>query len=391
MNKVLSIISISILLLVILSILYPYFPGNRWGEDEIIKDFIITDAFPGIKLSSITDIHQHNKYLYAASQDGRIYRFLNDDNANETELVLDISSQVIFEGELGLLSFTFHPNFESNGLVYIDYTTNINEKIQTRISQFNTINGLIILSSEKILFEIEQPFKNHNGGQLLFGQDGYLYISLGDGGSGGDPHGNAQNLTNLFGSILRIDVDINAGDLPYSIPDDNPFVGNSDGWREEIYAYGFRNPWRMAQDPATGKIWIGDVGQDEIEEVDILVKGSNYGWNIREGLECYKISSCNDPEYDYLVDPIHTYTHEDGAAITGGYVYRGPLTELQGKYIYGDYISGKIWAISENDGEYSNSLIGRYLINVVSFAVDNDQQFYIISRSDSTIYTFAYA
>jgi len=237
-------------------------------------------------------------------------------------------------------------------------------------------------SSEfEIIPPINQPFSNHNGGQISFGPDGYLYIALGDGGGTGDPFGNAQNRANLLGNILRIDVDSGS---PYSIPLDNPFYNNMDGFREEIYAFGFRNPWRFSFDNNTGNLWVADVGQESWEEINIVESGKNYGWNAKEGYTDFNpgvnVTSTEPPIYVYANAGLDI-------SITGGYIYRGlELTGLSGKYIYADFGSGKIWALSYN----SSNVIGNELLidtnfNIPSFGIDNDKNLYICSF-DGNIY-----
>ncbi len=241
-----------------------------------------------------------------------------------------------------------------------------------------------IKSSELDIIEINQPYSNHNGGQILFGPDGYLYIGLGDGGSEGDPQANGQNLQTLLAKILRIDVDNPEGGMNYGIPSDNPFVNNTQGYREEIYTYGMRNPWRFSVDPVTNKIWCGDVGQNMYEEIDIIENGKNYGWRCYEGFHPYNTSGCNAPEYTF---PVFEYTHSGGnCSITGGYVYRGMRRpELTGKYIYGDYCSRKIWQFQLSDS--SNSQIQTASASILSFGVDMNHELYICT-SDNRIYQF---
>jgi glucose/arabinose dehydrogenase len=229
--------------------------------------------------------------------------------------------------------------------------------------------------------EIAQPFPNHKGGQIAFGSDGYLYIGMGDGGSGGDPLGNGQNRSTLLGKILRIDVNAPSAGRNYDIPADNPFVDNTLGYREEIYAYGLRNPWRFSFDSATGKLWVGDVGQDWIEEIDVIEKGKNYGWNIMEGTLCYNPpSGCNETGLEL---PLYEYNHTLGNAIIGGYIYHGSaLPELAGDYVYGDYASGRIWALAANA---TNTLLVNSNLTISSFGVDENKELYVCAF-DGKIY-----
>ncbi len=243
--------------------------------------------------------------------------------------------------EEGLLGLAFSPDFSTDRRVYLFYTAGSPRR--GVLSRFRAPGNAIDMSSEQVLLEIPQPFANHNGGHLAFGPDGMLYVAVGDGGSAGDPQRNGQDLGTLLGSILRLDVSGQA----YTIPPDNPFVGTA-GARGEIYAYGFRNPWRFSFDSATGALWAGDVGQDQWEEVDRVVRGGNYGWNTLEGFVCFRASGCDTSG---LRAPRAAYSHERGCSVTGGYVYRGPsMPELVGWYVYGDFCSGNIWAVNTADG-----------------------------------------
>lgn len=228
--------------------------------------------------------------------------------------------------------------------------------------------------------EINQPYDNHKGGQLAFGADGYLYIGVGDGGSEGDPLGNGQNRSTLLGKILRINIDTAEANQNYSIPADNPFVGNTAGYRGEIYAYGLRNPWRFSFDSATGNLWVGDVGGDRLEEIDLVEKGKNYGWNIMEGSLCFNpMSGFNETG---LTLPVWNYTHDLGNAVIGGYVYHGSaLPSLDGAYIYGDYGSGRIWALRYNGTVTQNEQIADTGLNIASFGVDQQGELYFTALS----------
>ena len=252
----------------------------------------------------------------------------------------DISDRLVnaTESEEGLLGLAFSPNFPADGRVYLYYTTG--SPGPSVLSRFQVVDGALDTFSEQVLLGVPQPFANHNGGQLAFGPDGYLYLALGDGGAGGDPQGNGQDLSTLLGAILRLDV---SGD-DVAVPADNPFVG-VDGARPEIYAYGLRNPWRFSFDRATRDIWAADVGQNRWEEVDRIIAGRNYGWNIMEGFECF--SPPENCPTGGLELPRAVYSREGGCSVTGGYVYRGPsMPELDGWYVYGDFCSGKIWAVN---------------------------------------------
>ncbi|MEX0274029.1 MAG: sorbosone dehydrogenase family protein, partial [Flavobacteriaceae bacterium] len=277
----------------------------------------------------------------------------------------------------------FHPNFSSNGYFYINYNPDVS---RTRVCRFQVSASnpnQADPNSETLILEFQQPFNNHNGGQLAFGPDGMLYISSGDGGSGGDPDGHAQNLTNLLGAILRIDVNTPANGLNYGIPADNPFLGQP-GARGEIYAYGLRNPWRMSFDVNDGTLWTGDVGQNEYEEIDIIKKGANYGWNILEGNHCFNANSCDTEAYEA---PIFEYPQTNkNQSVTGGYVYHGSTVEqLSGKYVYGDFVSGRIWTLETNGS--ANTEIMDTNLGIASFGTDAQNELYICAF-DGKVYKF---
>ncbi|MCA9135449.1 MAG: PQQ-dependent sugar dehydrogenase, partial [Planctomycetales bacterium] len=246
----------------------------------------------------------------------------------------------------GLLGLAIHPKFKSNGKFYVYYSDAGNTK--SVVSQFSVSKddpNKADPESEVVLMEIEQPYQNHNGGSIEFGPDGYLYIGLGDGGDRNDPQANGQNLSTLLGSILRIDVDHPADGKNYGIPADNPFVKTA-GARPEIYAFGVRNPWRLSFDSKTGDFWMGDVGQELWEEVNVVTKGGNYGWSTREGTNSFgnlpPVAGVSEP-----IDPVWQYDHRIGRSITGGRVYRGTrMPELAGKYLYADYVTRTVWALS---------------------------------------------
>ena len=275
---------------------------------------------------------------YVAEKAGRISHFENRADVGFTELAMDIRDRVDdSSNEMGLLGLAFHPEFASNGYAYVNYTSSDSGSRETRISRFSSVDDGASFDpdSEEILLRFDQPYGNHNGGDLAFGADGYLYIAVGDGGSGGDPLGHGQNTDTLLGSILRIDVD---GGPPYQIPATNPFAGG--GGAPEIFAWGMRNPWRMSFDRFTGELWTGDVGQNAWEEIDRVVVGGNYGWRGREGTHCYDTSICDDPSY---IDPVVEYPHSEGSSVTGGFVYRGEaLPWLEGVYLFTDFYTDDI-------------------------------------------------
>ncbi|HXI00009.1 MAG TPA: PQQ-dependent sugar dehydrogenase [Sphingobacteriaceae bacterium] len=328
---------------------------------------------------------------FVIAQKGKIHVFKNDVNVKIAPVFLDIVNRVTPGGERGLLGLAFHPDFKKNGYFYVNYTTG-GKKLRTIISRFRVSKSNINAAdttSELVLLTYDQPYNNHNGGKLAFGKDGCLYISVGDGGSGGDPQNNGQNKAVLLGKILRIDVNKAAVNLNYSIPVDNPFKGNSEGFREEIFAYGLRNPWRFSFDKNTGDLWAGDVGQNKTEEIDIIIKGQNYGWKIMEADECFgKIPDCNK---EGLASPVWVYQQstENGRSVTGGYVYRGKkLKSLFGKYVYGDYVSGNIWTLMpEKNGKYTNALLLKHKGFISSFGEDANNELYVCSYIDGKIYS----
>ncbi|MGH7754149.1 MAG: PQQ-dependent sugar dehydrogenase, partial [Gemmatimonadales bacterium] len=290
---------------------------------------------------------------------------------------LDIADSVASGGERGLLSVAFHPRYARNGCFFVNYTDRNGD---TRVKRFRVStdpNRADPESGTQILF-IAQPFANHNGGHMLFGPDGMLYIAMGDGGSGGDPQGNGQSLTTLLGKMLRLDID--RGDT-YAIPADNPFAGRSKS-RGEIWAGGLRNPWRFAFDSAGGQLWIADVGQSAWEEVNAVPMAApsiNYGWNITEGAHCYGAATC---DMTGITLPILEYSHTDGCSITGGFVYRGAaIAGLGGHYFYADYCGG--WVRSTRPGGSPTPWALGSLGNISSFGLDGNGEILVVSHGGS--------
>ncbi|OLS21544.1 MAG: Quinoprotein glucose dehydrogenase B precursor [Candidatus Heimdallarchaeota archaeon LC_3] len=385
MIKKLHIISVTVIFVLIISSYYFLIYNTK---DSVIiqsEDYKLRQIFTDLQFSSIVSIQSVDTYpnnLFVVEQQGKIQLVENINTTNPTKTeFLDITQNVISGGEKGLLGLAFDPNFNLNGFFYVDYT--IESPLQTRISRFSieTINPwLVDITSEHVILQVSQPYSNHNAGDIAFGLDGFLYITLGDGGSGGDPNGNGQNKSTLLGSILRIDVSQSNITHPYAIPDDNPFFGNSEGYKEEIFAYGLRNPWRISFDSVTGDLWTGDVGQGAYEEVDIVEKGKNYGWNIMEGENCYNSNSCNNIG---LESPIWAYDRTNGTTVTGGYVYRGSnLPNLYGKYIFADYGSGKIWSLTKT-GENNISVkeLFKTTLNIATFGTDSNEELYLADYS----------
>jgi glucose/arabinose dehydrogenase len=361
--------------------------GNSASGTSAIQ---IVEAFPDLSFNRPVDLQHagdNSNRIFVVEQSGQIVVFNNNPTTSVKKVFLDIKNKVDDGGnEEGLLGLAFHPDYETNGYFYVNYTAS--NPSRTVISRFEVTSDVDKAdpSSELIVLEFNQPYSNHNGGQVSFGPDGYLYISSGDGGSGDDPHGNGQNKTVLLGKILRIDVDHASDGRQYAIPVDNPFAGSNE-FREEIYAYGLRNPWRFSFDPVTKKLWTGDVGQNDYEEIDIVEKGGNYGWNIMEGRHCFEPSSGCDR--DGLQLPITEYGRSEGVSITGGFVYRGTLVEkLVGQYIYADYGSGNIWSLDVSDLTNPNiTKIEASDLHISSFGIDQSNELYLCAF-DGKIYRF---
>lgn len=348
--------------------------------------YLVDLAFPKLVFNQPVGIvtpRDGTNRLFVIEQAGIIRVFENSPTVAESTVFLDISTQVLFGGEQGLLGLAFHPNYAINGYFYVDYVAD--NPLRTVIARYSVAPNnpdQALENSELGLLEVNQPFSNHKGGQLAFGTDGYLYIGLGDGGSGGDPFGNAQNRSTQLGKILRINVNLASQGRNYSIPPDNPYSGNALGYKEEIYAYGFRNPWRFSFDSPTGRLWVADVGQNQREEIDLVEMGKNYGWNIMEGTLTYSSGSQIGLEL-----PVLDYSHVEGIAVVGGYVYHGStLTGLNSAYIYGDYGSGKVWSL-QYDGVVApvNNLLADTGLRISSFGVDELNELYICSL-DGKIY-----
>lgn len=351
-------------------------------------------AFPNLSFNAPVDIQNAGdgtNRLFVLEQEGRIRVFQNDSLVNNSEVFLDIIGKVLYGGEQGLLGLAFHPNFKENGFFFINYTANNPRRtVVSRFSVSQNNSNQADPNSEFILLEVGQPYSNHNGGQTSFGPDGYLYISLGDGGSGGDPLNSGQDRTTLLGNIIRIDVDNPDPGLNYGIPDDNPFVGNSNGWREEIYAYGLRNVWRFSFDSITNQLWAADVGQNAYEEINLIEKGKNYGWRIMEGFHCYNPpTNCDQTGLEL---PVWEYAHSDpngGQSITGGFVYRGfNASELHGGYVYGDFVTGRIWVYFHGENPTNMLIFNNTRLAISTFGIDENDELYFASFTNGRIYKF---
>lgn len=325
--------------------------------------------------------------LFVAEQGGLIKIIQADGSVNETPF-LNISDRISSGGERGLLGLVFHPNYVNNGFFYVNYTDAAGSTQISRFSVSDGDTGIANAASELKMLNLEQPFSNHNGGCLAFGLDGYLYIVLGDGGSSGDPGDRAQDTSLLYGSLLRVDVN---SELPYSIPADNPFVGD-DGKRDEIWAFGLRNPWKFSFDSANGNLWIADVGQDAFEEINRVPAteaGLNYGWRCYEGNAVFNDSG-NCPDPSSLTFPVTVYSHENArASITGGYVYRGKrFPDLQNKYIFADFVSNELALLDASDEMGAISYFGPFEnTGFSSFGVNNEDELYVAGFASGTVYS----
>jgi len=314
------------------------------------QEYRLTRAYPNLSFTFPTDIQPANDgsgRIFVVEKRGVISVFYPDFNANQKSTFLDISAKVRSSGEAGLIGLAFHPNYKSNGFFYVFYVSifpyrSIVARYSVTAGNPNSANP----ASELIMIDSPQSTVYHNGGQLAFGPDGHLYIGMGDAYTAET----AQDLGDLAGSILRIDVDVppppgGSAAPRYEIPHDNPFTDNENGFREEIYAWGFRNPWRFCIDKKTGEMWVSDVGEDTWEEINLVERGKNYGWPLMEGPECFQDPGCN-AQTDGLELPFYAYTHAEGVAVIGGYRYWGHrLPELAGYYLFADYTGGKIWGL----------------------------------------------
>lgn len=334
-------------------------------------------AFPNLRFAKPVAMLQapgDPSRWYVVEQEGRVVVFDDDPAASDVRVFVDIRKRVNSRAnEAGLLGMAFQPNYQASGQVILSYTKG-RRPLQSVISQFSADGARRTLdpASERVVLTVDQPFGNHNGGQVGFGPDGFLYIGLGDGGAGGDPQGNGQNTDTLLGAMLRIDVD--TGD-PYGIPADNPFA--TGGGRPEIFAWGLRNPWRWSFDAATGDLWAGDVGQNQIEEIDVVVKGGNYGWNAREGTSPFRGGARPGAG---LIPPVAEYNHNVGCSVTGGYVYRGSqIPALTGTYVFGDFCSGRFWGLTPNgNGGRTLAPLFEARIKVSSFGEAHDGRLFAI-------------
>ncbi|MDP6554133.1 MAG: PQQ-dependent sugar dehydrogenase [Pirellulaceae bacterium] len=371
----------------------PAFPQLKWDGWESIDE---RGKIRSLRPMGLTHAGDGSNRIVVPTQRGQIHIFQNDPGTRRTHLFLDITEKVhdwAEDNEEGLLGLAMHPQYKKNGHFYLYYSSAAEPRTSI-LSRFNVSKddpNRADPASEQVVIKIPQPFSNHNGGSIAFGKDGYLYIALGDGGGRNDPLAHGQNLKTWMGSVLRIDVDRRDAGRNYAIPLDNPFVDRPLA-RPEIFAYGFRNVWRLSVDRQTGTVWVGDVGQDLWEEIDIVRRGGNYGWSIRESTHAFNNGQTSNPEKP--IDPVWEYDHQVGKSITGGLVYRGSrLPELQGKYLYADFVSGKIWALQYDEAArrvVKNYRIASTGIPVLSFGEDEQGEvYYTIQAADGQgIYRF---
>lgn len=341
----------------------------------------LVNAFPNLNFEEallVSFVPGENRVV-VVEQFGKIKVFNDDPAVTSSSVILDYTNEIsVTSGEQGLLGFVFDPDFVENRFVYIYHTQVVtNRSILTRL-YWDRSTDMLDRSTAKVVMQIEQPYESHNGGNLLFGADNFLYIGLGDGGDGGDPHNNAQDTSTLLGSILRIDVHPTDDSVGYAIPESNPHVGQT-GVRPEIYAHGFRNPWRFSFDRATNEMWLGDVGQENREEINLVKAGGNYGWRVFEGTRPQEAGLNSLPDSAFT-PPIYEYTHDIGLAVIGGYVYRGSVSALQGRYLFSDFANGEITALTL-DGEVVTSVDVIASVEApTSFGETLDGEILVVSR-----------
>lgn len=357
------------------------FPGLTLAQPRVALEI----AFQELRFTRPVDLQHVGEQLFVVEQAGRIWTFENNPSVTDRHLFLDIRNRVrTANNEEGLLGLAFHPDYASNGYFYVYYSASNPRRsvlARYRVSAGNSLQA--DEDSEAVLLTVRQPAGNHNGGQIAFGPDGFLYIGIGDGGGANDQFRNGQDRTSLLGTIARIDVN----QSPYGIPADNPFAGST-VFREEIYAWGLRNPWRFSFDSATGFLYAGDVGQNAVEEIDVVSRGGNYGWNIMEGTRCFRPpTGCNQSG---SILPIFEYSHVGSpASVTGGYVYRGPgVPDLVGWYLFGDYVDGRLWGlVYDGTTVTQRAQLLNTRLAISSFGIDHAGEVYVLAF-DGYVYRF---
>lgn len=348
------------------------------AQSEIVR---FQRVFPNLTFEfpiGLTYANDDTNYLYVPEYVGRIRVFENNPDVDTAYVFLDLRKEVNPGGESGeFYDGIFHPNYEENGYFFVYYFIPSPRQLMLVRYTRSTSNPLIAdPASRLVLLEIPTPGpQNHHGGKMAFGPDGYLYLPIGDGGSWADELGHGQDRSTLLGSLVRIDVDQTSQGMNYAIPADNPFVGNTDGWREEIWAYGFRNPYSSSFDLATGQFWVGDVGEISWEEINVVEVGGNYGWNVMEGSECFEDMPCNPSDYSL---PFYAYPHMEGSpsSVIGGTVYWGSaIPELRGHYIFGDFFN-KLWSLDFSDPDHPNVELLAEPFNIVAIGQDKTGELY---------------
>jgi glucose/arabinose dehydrogenase len=384
--SILGIIVLAILTLIILGFVIKNQPSVQPTpivtlSNPAVQPRLITTGFTS-PTAIVATRDSSDKRLFVVEQAGAVRSFIP--GSPELTPFLDIKAKVSGGGEMGLLGLAFHPDFSKNGYLFVNY---VDTDQNTIIARYQTApTGAVDTASEKVLIKLKQPYPNHNGGDLAFGPDGYLYIALGDGGAAGDPQDRAQNKNTLLGKILRIDV--NNGDL-YEVPASNPFASESEV-KKEIWAYGLRNPWRISFDRATGDLYIADVGQGNIEEIDVQKSsstgGENYGWRCYEGKRPFNTAGCQAASN--YIDPVLEYDHSDGrCSVTGGYVYRGSKNPaLVGKYFYGDFCNGQLFYGLDKNDTWTQTLAAQTPYAISAFGQASDGELYFADYKTGSIY-----
>jgi glucose/arabinose dehydrogenase len=363
------------------------------GKDEARERIAISLTVVGAGFENPTDVQfaPTDALVAVVTEQGGKAKAL-DLRDGKTSVLLEI--EVLTASEEGLLGLAFHPRFNENGKLYLNYVVDKNGEDTSRVGEWRVPPGsdlrAVKLGGERAVMEVQQPYPNHNAGQLVFGPDGMLYVGWGDGGWRDDPHGNGQNPMTMLGSMLRIDVDRSEGGKAYAVPADNPFVGRA-GFLPETWAFGLRNPWRYSFDPR-GRLIVADVGQDTFEEIDIVERGKNYGWDPREGRHCFEPKEgCRT---EGLSDPIYEYGRDEGQSVTGGFVYTGArLPALAGKYVFADFVTGRLWALDlpENDPDGRGPLakaytLGKWPMVPSTFGRDAQGELYVADYASGRVF-----
>ncbi|HMR40937.1 MAG TPA: PQQ-dependent sugar dehydrogenase [Ignavibacteria bacterium] len=360
---------------------------------DSFSQYAIHEAFPNLTfvypVEMVTADDGSNR-LFVLEKGGKIKVFENDPNVSTTKTFLDITDRVSQYFYAGLFGIAFHPDYEINRYFYVYYMSGTGASLTLNLNRYTASAAnpdSALKDSEFALMTVPCPNSNHNGSSIRFGADGYLYFGFGDSspGSGGDPNNKAQNKSEIFGKVNRISVDSASGGRNYAIPSSNPYYQNTDNYREEIFAYGFRNMWKFSFDEVTGKLWLADVGQTGWEEIDIVESGKNYGWRRKEGFVCFNPQINCDTAGFVPTDPVYAYNHSVGTTVTGGYVYRGSkMPGLYGKYIYADYTTGKIFALTPDSlSPPVNQQLFDTQYSIVSFAEDTAKDLYFIHFSST--------